>query len=420
MTKIKFSDKQREFWRESGEHRWAVKYGATRSGKTYLDYYLLPKRIRACTGSGLILLIGNTRQSLERNLLEPMREIWTESLIGRINPQTGMLNMFGRRVYALGADKVSQTAKLQGVGLEYCYGDEVTTWNESVFQMLKSRLSAPNAHFDGTCNPDSPTHWFKQFLDSDADIYRQAYTIDDNPFLPPSFVENLKREYAGTVYYNRFILGQWAAAEGIIYRSFADSLAAGDGQFIWQGEIPRGSEIRIGVDFGGNGSQHAFVAVAVLPRFAGVIGLCSQRIDPRGTDTAFLSARFAEFAESVFYNFGEIHAVFCDSAEQVLKNSLRSALKNTRFNWLADRIYNSKKIPITDRIRLTSILMGGGRFWYTPAAASLRDALASALWNGKHAGRDERLDDGTTDIDTLDAFEYTIERDYKKYLRLQE
>ncbi len=58
--------------------------------------------------------------------------------------------------------------------------------------------------------------------------------------------------------------------------------------------------------------------------------------------------------------------------------------------------------------------MGGGRFWYMPEAATLRDALASALWSQKRPGVDERLDDGTTDIDTLDAFEYTIERDYRR------
>ena len=49
-----------------------------------------------------------------------------------------------------------------------------------------------------------------------------------------------------------------------------------------------------------------------------------------------------------------------------------------------------------------------------PSAATLRDALATALWSQNHPGVDERLDDGTTDIDTLDAFEYTIERDYRR------
>ena len=62
--------------------------------------------------------------------------------------------------------------------------------------------------------------------------------------------------------------------------------------------------------------------------------------------------------------------------------------------------------------------MGGGRFWLMPGAASLSEALSTAMYSGKHPGKDERLDDGTTDIDTLDAFEYTIERDFKRLLRI--
>lgn len=280
--------------------------------------------------------------------------------------------------------------------------------------MLKSRMRCKRSCFDGTCNPDSPQHWFKKFLDSDADIFQQSYTIDDGA-LPSDVVAELKKEYSGTVYYNRFILGQWMAAEGVIYRLFADDPK----RFLWPEEKPlKLQRVQIGVDFGGNGSGHAFAATGTLPGYAGVVGLMSRKIDAKGTDEAALSHAFLEFAEAVFLNWGEIHAVYCDSAEQVLKNSLRSAALRSRFAWLADRIYNSRKIEITDRIRLTSILMGSGRFWYLPTSATLRDALSAALWSGKHPGKDERLDDGTTDIDTLDAFEYTIERDYQRYLRL--
>ena len=133
---------------------------------------------------------------------------------------------------------------------------------------------------------------------------------------------------------------------------------------------------------------------------------------------AFLARRFVDFVQAVFASWGEIAAVFCDNAEQVLIASLRSALLDTKFSWLAGRVYNAKKIAINDRIRLTSILMGSGRFWYMPGAASLADALATALWSGQHPGEDTRLDDGTTDIDTLDAFEYTIERERARLLKL--
>ena len=98
--------------------------------------------------------------------------------------------------------------------------------------MLKSRLDKPNARFDGTCNPDNPNHWFKQFLDSDANIFQQHYTIDDNPFNSSDFVENLKREYRDTIFYSRYILGEWTPAEGLVYPMFSPKrhvVKAGEG-----------------------------------------------------------------------------------------------------------------------------------------------------------------------------------------------
>ena len=210
------SSKQHEYL-QNCNRRWNIKTGATRSGKTWLDLLVtIPKRLMACRGEGLIVLLGNTKGTLERNILDPMRELWGPDLVGTIG-SNNTVQLFGRKCYALGADNKKHVARIQGAAFEYCYGDEVTTWSEDLFQMLKSRLSCPHSHFDGTCNPDSPLHWFKAFLDSDADIYCQAYTIDDNPFLDPDFVDNLKREYAGTVFYQRFILGQWAITKGLVY-----------------------------------------------------------------------------------------------------------------------------------------------------------------------------------------------------------
>ena len=212
------SAKQREFWR-SANHRWNIKEGATRSGKTYLDYYLIAKRVLSAHGEGLICLIGNTRSTLERNILAPMRSIWGEDLVGAIKGNS-TVSLFGKTCYALGADKASQKERLQGAGIEYCYGDEITTWNREVFEMLKSRLDKPHSCFDGTCNPDGPEHWLLEFMNSGADVFRQSYTIYDNPYLPKEFVGNLEREYRGTVYFDRFILGKWTRAEGLVYPMF--------------------------------------------------------------------------------------------------------------------------------------------------------------------------------------------------------
>lgn len=409
------STKQLEYLSQCN-HRWNLKVGATGSGKSWLDYaVVIPKRLLALRGEGAAVMLGNTQGTLSRNVLDPMREIWGEGLVGTISSDN-TARLFGRRVHILGADSKKHVARIQGMTIEYGYGDEMTTWDEAVFQMLKTRLRCPHSHFDGTANPDSPQHFLKKFIDDPkVDVFCQTSTINDNPFLPTKFVNDLKHELAGTVYYNRFILGQWAAAGGIIYRPFADSIAAGDGRFLWPADKPcRPWRIHIGVDFGGNGSRHAFVATGILPYYAGVVGLASARIDPKNQDADYLAAQLIDFCTAVFARYGEIHYIFCDSAEQTLINHIRTRLRACPLSWLADRVQNSAKIQIIDRIRLTSILMGGGRFWYLPEAATLRDALAAALWSQKHPGVDERLDDGTTDIDTLDAFEYTIERDYRR------
>lgn len=212
------SPKQRKFVL-SADRRWNFKGGATRSGKTYLDFrWIIPIRIRERVGKdGLTVVLGVTKSTIERNVLEPMRNLYGEDLVGTISSDNTAW-LFGEKCYCLGAEKVSQVSKIRGSSIKYCYGDEVADWSEEVFELLKSRLDKEYSCFDGTFNPQYPGHWLKQFLDSDADIFSQTYTIDDNPFLPESFKENLKKEYSGTVFYDRYILGQWVLAEGLIYK----------------------------------------------------------------------------------------------------------------------------------------------------------------------------------------------------------
>ena len=215
------SQKQIEFVRY-GTRRWNFKGGATRSGKTYLDFkWIIPIRIRERIGKdGLAVILGVTKSTIERNVLEPMRNLYGGELVGTISSDNTAW-IFGEKCYCLGAEKVSQVSKIRGASIKYCYGDEVADWSEEVFALLKSRLDKEYSCFDGTYNPQYPNHWLKKFLESDADIFSQTYTIDDNPFLPPAFVENLKKEYAGTVFYDRYILGRWTLAEGLVYPMFS-------------------------------------------------------------------------------------------------------------------------------------------------------------------------------------------------------
>lgn len=236
------SPKQREFVKY-GTHRWNFKGGATRSGKTYLDFrWIIPIRIRERIGKdGLAVILGVTKSTIERNVLEPMRNLYGDMLVGTISSDNTAW-IFGEKCYCLGAEKVSQVSKIRGASIKYCYGDEVADWAEEVFALLKSRLDKEYSCFDGTFNPQYPDHWLKKFLDSNADIFSQTYTIDDNPFLPESFKENLKKEYEGTVYYDRYILGLWVRAEGLVYPMFGDDC-------ITQ-EIPDTGDYYISIDYG--------------------------------------------------------------------------------------------------------------------------------------------------------------------------
>lgn len=192
-----------------------------------MDYFLIPRRLTERTNKdGLNVILGNTRETIRRNIIMPMQSIYGFRRVGNIRSADNTCKMFGETVYCLGADNISHADRIRGASIKYCYGDEVATWNAEVFDMLKSRLDKPYSQFDGALNPQGPNHWLKQFLDSDADIYLQHYTIFDNPFLPPEFVENLCKEYAGTVYYQRYILGEWALAEGLIYPMYGEAIEA--------------------------------------------------------------------------------------------------------------------------------------------------------------------------------------------------
>jgi len=184
---------------------------------------MIPMRIRERVGKdGLTVFLGVTKSTIERNVLEPMRCLYGDSLVGTISSDN-TVKLFGEKCYALGAEKVSQVSKLRGASFKYCYGDEVADWSEDVFELLKSRLDKEYSCFDGTFNPQYPQHWLKKFLDGESDIFSQTYTIDDNPFLPESVRREIKRDYEGTIYYGRYILGLWVAAEGLVYKDFANN-----------------------------------------------------------------------------------------------------------------------------------------------------------------------------------------------------
>jgi len=406
------SDKQKEYIRNA-HHRFNIKIGARRCGKTYLDIlYMIPKRIIERKGKdGLNVIFGVSKGTIERNVLQPLREIYGNELITAINSQN-IAYLFGEEVYCLGCEKANQVSKIQGTSIKYAYGDEIAKWCQDVFIMIQGSLDKPYSCFDGALNPESNTHWFKvDFLDTieekGIDAYVQSYTIFDNPFLSKEFIDNLCKEYEGTVYYNRLILGQWCNAEGLIYKRFADNPK----KYIWDKDkpLPQGYTI-IGIDYGGNKSGQAFVCTRISYDFKTIIALGSEKhmgdIDP---DDLFELE--IEFAKKMEYKYNcNIDYIFPDNEEVVLIRGLRKGAPERGLNAL---VRGCIKEPINDRIDLFRTMLAYDMFWYIEEECkTLVEAISSALWD-EDAKEDTRLDDFTSDIDTMDAFEYS----WTKFMR---
>lgn len=396
---MNFTEKQLEAIREADAHRWAIKAGAVRSGKSFADVaYTIPWNIRQRAGKpGLVVILGNTKGTLQRNIIAPLQELYGARAVTDIRTDN-TASIFGEVCYCLGADNTRHIDRIRGASIKYAYGDEVGTFNQGVFDMLKSRLDKPYSRFDGTCNPDNPAHWLKRFLDSDADIYQQRYTLDDNPTLPPAFVSALKKEYAGTVYYDRYVLGLWVAAEGAIYLPFVN-----DQQQHIIDEAPPIASACIGIDFGGNGSAHAFVCMGFSYRFRQMV-LLDEWYHKGEMTPQQLEAAYIAFARKNAARYPVIEAR-ADNAETTLIRGLQEAAYKAQ----TIPVYKCLKRPINDRINTEIRLFASRRFKIMRHCTHAIGAYAAAVWDEKQPGQDVRLDNGSYELDVLDAAEYAFE-----------
>lgn len=412
------SDKQKEFIKKA-THRYNFKVGARRCGKTYLDnLYIIPKRIMERKGKdGLYCIFGVSKGTIERNVLQPLRQIYGKSLISTIQSGTNIAKLFGEEVYCLGCEKVSQVSKIQGTSIKYAYGDEVAKWNQEVFVMIQGSLDKEYSCFDGALNPENQSHWLKKdFLDrveqDNLDVYVQHYTIFDNPFLSKEFVDNLCKEYAGTVYYDRLILGQWKNAEGIIYRQFCDNpdLYIKENAVDEYGNKLNFMIISIGIDYGATEGETEFKATGITQFFKQAWTIDEEKLTGLHSPEQMYE-KFVEFYKRVVHDYGKVTHCFADygALGQVITYGLNKYLQE---HAVPLQVQDCIKGRIVDRIELDCQLFGQMRRFILRKCKYLIEAYSQALWDEKH--EDERLDDGTTPIDDLDASEYSMFPFYDK------
>lgn len=401
------TEKQKEFIKNA-THRYNLKIGARRCGKTYLDIlFTIPNRLLERKDlDGLNVIFGVSKGTIERNVLQPLREIYGKELVGFISSQN-IASLFGQEVYCLGTEKISQVSKIQGTSIKYAYGDEMAKWNKEVFIMIQGSLDKPYSCLDGALNPENKNHWLKKdFLDvireKGLDVYTQYYTIFDNPFLPKDFVDNLCKEYQGTVYYNRLILGQWCDAEGLIFQQIANDYK----RYITT-TVQLNSIISIGIDWGGNKSKHSITATKISRDFKEIQVLKSSTMKATETNTKQVFRWIINFIKEIQDKYGTVSFIFADSAEQVLNNSLNGELRANKINLI---VQDSLKIEIKNRIELWNRLLNLDKISFIEnQCQTLIEALQTALYDEK-AKDDRWIDDGeTSDIDSLDSFDYSFE-----------
>lgn len=410
-----YTKKQRKLlqkWQKSELKRINLLEGSVSSGKTWISLVLWAFWVAEMPQNGLYLMCAKSLTTLKRNCLLLLEElVGTKNFTFSLSAKEGCL--FGRKILLEGANDARSESKIRGMTLQGAYCDELTQFPEDFFAMLLSRLRVRGAKLFATTNPDHPQHWLKKnYIDrsADLDMLVVKFLIDDNTTLDPDYITNVKKEYTG-VFYDRFILGLWVVASGAIYRVYSDSK---EKYHIKPDMKLSGFEtLNIGLDFGGNGSKHALVCSAITDGFRNVYTLRSERKDPVGITPQQLYEWVYKFCEDIQKRYGTVTALYADSAEQTLIAGLRVALQP-----LGIPVKNSLKRPINDRIWATTLLMGAGRFFIQLAeCASLHEAFLGALWDDKVVGTDKRLDNGTSDIDTLDAFEYSIERYLPQLIR---
>ena len=241
-TKAPISRKQEAFLRAE-DTRINLLSGSVRSGKTWISLLQWAIFVGSMPSNYEFIMCGKTVTALKRNCLNLLVELVGDNFKYSLSQKSGML--FGHRIWLEGANDERSEGKIRGLTLGGAYCDELTLFPQGFYMMLLSRLSLAGARLYATTNPDAPTHWVKRDIIDNEQIQEQFsnwhFTLDDNDFNDPEYVENLKREYSG-VFYQRYILGEWVLAEGLIYPNYKDAVVPT--------EERKYSEYQISCDYG--------------------------------------------------------------------------------------------------------------------------------------------------------------------------
>lgn len=410
MTFNKLSEKQKTVfnWCYGSDYDAIICDGAVRSGKTICMITSFILWAMKCFDGAIFGICGKTVRSAERNIISPLMGIvditayfnvtYTRSLSLLTVEGNGRKNCF----YIFGGRDESSYMLIQGITLSGVLFDEVALMPRSfVEQAITRTLSVPEAKLWFNCNPGNQFHWFYTEWIKQAEKRRALhlhFLMSDNPVLTKAQLEHAEKQFTG-VFRDRYIKGLWVSAEGVIYKQFAD-----DRSRYLLDEVPKDiMYCTIGFDFGGNGSAHAGICTGFSKRLQKIIILeeyyRKEIISPTQLENDIID--FIRLCQSRYAVFDG----YFDSAETTIIRGIKAACSKAMLNF---NINNARKSEILERIRATNLIISQGRFFIMRKCEHIIQALQTAVWDGRSLC-DKRLDDGNFNIDSIDAFEYSIE-----------
>lgn len=232
---VAFSKKQLQlltWWtNESPYHdlNGVIAEGAIRAGKTIimgLSFILWSMQKSSDINYAIC---GKTVASTRRNIIEPLIEMLKQRKFKVINRKTeGKLivikNNNKNTYYIFGGKDEGSASLIQGITLGGVLFDEVALMPRSFVEQAMARCSVNGSKYWFNCNPEGPQHWFyvEHILKwKERKYIRIHFCLEDNPSLSKERIDNYKSLYTG-IFYKRFILGEWAFANGIVYDMVTD------------------------------------------------------------------------------------------------------------------------------------------------------------------------------------------------------
>lgn len=364
--------------------------GSVRSGKTWISLVLWGAWLLTMPKDGAYLMVAKTLTSLRRNCLDLLQALFgTHYFSYNLSLKEGRL--FGRKIYLEGVNDARAESKIRGMTLAGAYCDELTQFTQDFFAMLLSRLSVKGAKLIGTTNPDSPEHWLMtDYIErkDELDMLVMQFLIDDNTFLDAEYVRQIKREYTG-VFYERFILGRWVVADGLVYPMFDPAAhvikdSGGDGMYY------------ISVDYGTLNpcAMHLWRVEdnrAVCEREYYYDG---RRSMAQKTDEEYYCALCELAGDRV------IQYVVVDPSAASFIECIR---RHGRFS------VRKAKNDVVDGIRVTASMLAAGRLLFDESCTATRKEFRAYAWDEK-APQDKVIKESDHAMDSIRYMCYTVLR----------